>query len=143
MKILVAVLFTVVTAFAAEGPEKAVLGALETWKTALLKGDAAGLRRVYHEDLAYTHSNGATQTRAEAIAAQSSPTGVYKGVAMREMEVRVYGNVATLRYKLDLTHFAGDVAHLHEVMVWMKTAEGWQMLVRHATRLPQAEAPKP
>lgn len=143
MKTVLALLFTAVVAFAADAPEKAVLGAVEAWKQAVLKGDAAALGRIYHEGLAYTHSNGATQTKAETIAAQSSPTGIYKGVEMREVEVRVFGDTAVVRYKLDLTHFAGDTAHLHEVMVWMKTAAGWQMVVRHATRLPAPAVSKP
>ena len=143
MKSVLAVLMLAVSAFAAGGAEKDVLAAIETWKQAALKGDAAALAKSYHEGLQYTHSNGATQNKAAAIAAETAANGVYKGVAMRDVEVKVYGDTAIVEYKLDLTHFAGDVAHLHEVMVWMKTAEGWQMLVRHATRLPQTEVPKP
>ena len=40
---------------------------------------------------------------------------------MRDVELHVYGNTAILEYKLDLTHFAGDTAHLHEIMVWLKS----------------------
>ena len=55
---------------------------------------------------------------------------------MRDVELHVYGNTAILEYKLALTHSAGDTAHLHEIMVWLKSPRGWQMLVRHATKLP-------
>lgn len=137
MKTVIAVLLLAVGAFAAAGaPEKEVLAAVETWKQAALKGDGVALGKLYHEDLAYTHSNGMTQTKTMAIASQTNPTGIYKGIEMRDVEVRVYGDTAILRYKLDLTHFAGDTAHLHEIMVWRKSAGGWQMLLRHAGKLP-------
>jgi ketosteroid isomerase-like protein len=122
-------------AFAAGSAEKEVLAAVDAWKQAVLKGDAAALGRLYHDDLAYTHSNAMTQTKAVAIAAETSPTGVYKGVEMRDIDVHVYGNTAILEYKLDLTHYAGDTAHLHEIMVWLKSPQGWQLLARHATKL--------
>jgi ketosteroid isomerase-like protein len=123
-------------AFAAGPADKDVLAALEAWKQAALKGDAAALGRLYHDDLAYTHSNGMTQTKAVAIAAETAPNGVYKAIEMRDVDVHVYGDTAILEYKLDLTHFAGDTAHLHEIMVWLKSPQGWQMRARHATKLP-------
>ena len=140
MKFVLALLLLVLPSFAADAQQSEVMAAVEAWKQAALKGDAAALTKLFHDDLAYTHSNGMTQTKAQAIAAESSPTGIYKGVAMRDVDVHVYGNTAILEYKLDLTHFAGDTAHLHEIMVWMKSPKGWQMLARHATRLP---VPKP
>jgi ketosteroid isomerase-like protein len=136
MKIALALLLLVPPAFAAGGAEKEVLAAVDAWKQAALKGDAAALGKLYHDDLAYTHSNGMTQTKAVAIASETNATGVYKGIEMRDLVVHVYGDTAILEYKLDLTHFAGDTAHLHEVMVWRKSTQGWQLLVRHATKLP-------
>jgi ketosteroid isomerase-like protein len=137
MKTALAILLLTLPAFAAGNPDKDVLGAIDAWKQAALKGDATALGKLYHDDLAYTHSNAMTQTKAVAIAAETAPTGVYKGIEMREVSVKVYGNTAIVEYKLDLTHFAGDTAHLHEIMVWIKSPQGWQMLARHATKLPQ------
>lgn len=137
MKITFAFVFLItLSLFGAGGSDKDVLAAVDAWKQAALQGDAAALGRLYHDDLAYTHSNAMTQNKAVAIASETSPTGVYKGIVMRDVEVHMYGDTAVLRYKLDLTHFAGDTAHLHEVMVWLKSAEGWQLIVRHATKLP-------
>ena len=45
---------------------------------AFAAGDAAALGRLYHNDLAYTHSNAMTQTKAAAIAAETKPDGIYK-----------------------------------------------------------------
>jgi ketosteroid isomerase-like protein len=136
MKTVLAFLFLASYAFAAGGADKDVLAAVDAWKQAALKGDATALGRLYHDGLAYTHSNGMTQTKAVAIASETNPTGVYKGIEMRDLEVHVYGDTAIVEYKLDLTHYAGDTAHLHEIMVWLKSPQGWQMLARHATKLP-------
>jgi ketosteroid isomerase-like protein len=122
--------------FGAGSAEKDVLASVEAWKQATLHGDAVTLGKLYHDDLAYTHSNAMTQNKAVAIASETSPTGIYKGVLMRDVSIHVYGDMAIIEYKLDLTHFAGDTAHLHEIMVWMKSSKGWQLLARHATRLP-------
>jgi len=132
----IACLLLALSAFAAGPADKDVLAALEAWKQAALKGDAAALGRLYHDDLAYTHSNGMTQNKAVAIAAETAANGIYKAIEMRDIDVHVYGDTAILEYKLDLTHFAGDTAHLHEIMVWLKSPQGWQMRARHATKLP-------
>jgi ketosteroid isomerase-like protein len=136
MKTALALMLLSLPAFAAGSAEKEVLAAVDAWKQAALKGDAAALGKLYHDDLAYTHSNAMTQTKAVAIASEANPTGIYKGIAMRDLDIHVYGDTAILEYKLDLTHFAGDTAHLHEIMVWLKTPQGWQLLARHATKLP-------
>jgi ketosteroid isomerase-like protein len=136
MKTLLALLFVTLSALAAGSAEKDVLAAVEAWKQAALKGDAAALGKLYHDGLLYTHSNGMTQNKAVAITAETSATGVYKGIEMRDLDLHVYGDTAILEYKLDLTHFAGDTAHLHEIMVWLKSPQGWQLVARHATKLP-------
>jgi ketosteroid isomerase-like protein len=136
MKTVIAFLLLGLPAFAAGSAEKEVLAAVDSWKQAALKGDAVALGRLYHDDLAYTHSNAMTQTKAVAIASETNPTGIYKGVEMRDVEIHVYGDTAILEYKLDLTHFAGDTARLHEIMVWLKSPQGWQLLARHATKRP-------
>jgi len=133
---MLALVVVAVSALAAGNTEKDVLTAVEAWKQAALKGDAPALGRLYHDGLLYTHSNGMTQNKAVAIAAETSATGVYKGVEMRDLDLHVYGDTAILEYKLDLTHFAGDTAHLHEIMVWLKSPQGWQLVARHATKLP-------
>jgi len=138
---VLALLVVALSALAAGSAEKDVLAAVEAWRQAALKGDAAALGKLYHDGLLYTHSNGMTQNKAVAIAAETSPTGVYKGIEMRDLDLHIFGDVsggdtAILEYKLDLTHFAGDTAHLHEIMVWLKSPQGWQLVARHATKLP-------
>jgi ketosteroid isomerase-like protein len=136
MRTVPAFLLLAMTTFAAGSVEKEVLATVDAWKQAALKGDVIALSKLYHDDLAYTYSNAMTQTKAVAIASETNPTGIYKGIEMRDLVIHVYGDTAILEYKLDLTHFAGDTAHLHEIMVWLKSPQGWQLLARHATKLP-------
>lgn len=137
MKTAIALLLLLsLSMFGAGSADKDVMAAVDAWKQAALKGDAATLGKLYHDDLAYTHSNAMTQTKAVAIASETGPTGIYKGILMRDVSVHIYGDMAIIEYKLDLTHFAGDTAHLHEIMVWLKSSKGWQLLARHATKLP-------
>ena len=53
--------------FAAGNADKDVLAAIDAWKEAVLKGDAAALGKLYHDDLAYTHSNAMTQNKGECL----------------------------------------------------------------------------
>ena len=55
MKIALAFLLVSLSAFAAGTAEKDVLAAVDAWKQAALKGDAAALGKLYHDGLAYTH----------------------------------------------------------------------------------------
>jgi hypothetical protein len=48
----------------------------------------------------------------------------HDGVVMRDVVIYVYGNTAILEYKLGLTHFAGDTAQLHEIMVLAEIPSG-------------------
>ena len=54
-----------------EQSEKDVLAAVDAWKQAALQGDAVTLGKLYHDDLAYTHSNAMTQNKAVAVASET------------------------------------------------------------------------
>ena len=51
-------------AFAAKPGDKAVLAALDAWKEAMLKKDAAALEKLFHPDLSYAHSSALVQNKA-------------------------------------------------------------------------------
>jgi hypothetical protein len=82
---IVALLLFCSSTFAAGNVEKDVLAAIDSWKEAALKGDATALGKLYHDNLAYTHSNAITQNKAVAIAAETAPNGIYKGIQMRDV----------------------------------------------------------
>ena len=137
MKTALAVLMLCVPMVAAETAAiKEIAGAVESWKTAMEKGDAGALNKLYHADLTYVHSGGKYENKAEAIAAATKPGSVAKAVAVNSLTTRVYGNTGISNAKVDITNGAGETSHLDLLLVWLKTPSGWQLTARHALKLP-------
>ncbi len=139
MKIALSLLLLIVPVFAAEPATtatKEVAATLETWKQAIVKGDAATLGKLYHADLTYTHSSGKTETKAESIENATKAGSVAKAVDFHDPSIRVYGNTAIVKTAGDFTNAAGTVNKLEVLMVFVKTPMGWQLVARQATKLP-------
>jgi ketosteroid isomerase-like protein len=138
MKTALALLALLLPAFAADSPkaDKDILATLDTWKQAMLKGDATTLDKLYHKDLAYTHSSAKTETKSESIANATKPGSVYKALEYRDLVTHAYGNTAIVKGKFDITNGAGALTHLDVLMVWIKSPQGWQLVARQAVKLP-------
>jgi ketosteroid isomerase-like protein len=137
MKTALVLLMLCVPAFAAESAaEKEIAIALDSWKHAMVKGDAAALTKLYHADLTYVHSGGKYETKAEAIAASTKPGSLAKAVEVHHATTRVYGNTGIVNAKVDITNAAGETSHLDMLLVWLKSPAGWQLTARHALKLP-------
>jgi len=135
MKIAAALLFLTTTLFAAGSPDKEVLATVDAWKQAMLKGDAAALDKLYHPDLAYTHSSALVENKAEAIAHAIRPADMTKAIDIHQLTVHIYGNTAIVKGKMDMTS-TGAPTKLDVLMVWLKTGQGWQLVARQAVKLP-------
>jgi ketosteroid isomerase-like protein len=135
MKLALALLLLALPVLAAD-PAAEITAAIEAWKTAMLKGDAAALDKLYHKDLTYTHSSATVETKSVAIASATRAGNLSKGIELRDIKVRPYGNTAIVNAKGDFTSANGTVNHLELLMVWMKSASGWQLVARQATKLP-------
>ena len=134
MKTVLALLLILLPAFAAD-PSHEVSAAVETWKAAMLKGDAPGLEKLYHKDLTYTHSSGKTETKAEAIAAATKAGSLTKAIELKDVTTRVYGSTAIVTATGDFTNAAGTTTHLGLLLVWLKSPQGWQLVARQAAKL--------
>jgi ketosteroid isomerase-like protein len=135
MKIILTFLLLFIPAFAGDSA-KDVSSAIETWKTAMLKGDAATLDKLYHKDLVYTHSSGKTETKAESIAAATKPGSIEKSIELSGITTRVYGKTAIVKCQGVFVGQTGPGNHLDLLMVWLETPQGWQLVARQATKLP-------
>src|SRR3954471_22972725 len=93
-------LFLGVSMFAAD-PADAVREASTGWRQGAIKKDAAALQRFLADDLAYSHSNGKTQTKAEYIDAVLK-TGHYESFTDSDTKVQIYGRAAVLRGFVDV-----------------------------------------
>jgi ketosteroid isomerase-like protein len=120
---------------------KQVMAAVEEWKRATLAKDRQALDRILHADLIYTHSTGKTEDKTEFIKAVTGGPSSIEAITLMDPIVRVYGNAALVKSKMDIRNNSGgnvSTAHLDVLMVWIRTKGlGWQLVARQATRLQQ------
>jgi ketosteroid isomerase-like protein len=132
-----ALVLVVPTAFAANPREKAVLAALDAWKEAMLKKDAAALEKIFHPDVTYAHSSAAVQTKEQAIAGVVHGEG-WEAIELSETTVRLHGDVAIVNGKTDMHQRnkgkPTTISKLIQLSVWVKGPQGWQMIARQAVR---------
>lgn len=124
------------TALAADknsGDEAAVRAAVMQFNTAAKAGDEATLNKLLSEDLMYSHSSAKVETKAECVAALVKSKPNFE--MMSGWTVKAYGKSAIVHGKMTSHSPAGDTP-LHFMMMWVKGANGWQMVGRHTARLP-------
>jgi ketosteroid isomerase-like protein len=130
-----------VAADATPKSEKEVLAAMEAWKKATMTKDKAALEKLLHEDLSYTHSNALNESKADVIRVVTTGKSKTEAIEFLETTVRVYGNTALVKGKVDITNNVDGKStanHLNVLHVWVKGSGGWQLVGRQAVRLPAA-----
>jgi ketosteroid isomerase-like protein len=135
MKTIFALTVLAISAVAAEPSSKDVAAVVDTWRAAMLKGDAAALDKLYHADLTYEHSSGKVETKSESIANATKPGSVSKDIQFHDPAIHIYGNTATYRAIGDFTNASGAVSHLNVLMVWIRFPQGWQLVARQSTKI--------
>lgn len=138
MKLVLGILLAAATLCAAtpgSNAEKDVLAAMETYKNGMIRKDGAALDRVLSADLTYTHSGGEFQTKADVIKSITSGKTVIERIEFSDTAVRVYGNTALVKGRVDLWHSPTNIVHMDVLHVWVNGTHGWQMVARQATKL--------
>jgi ketosteroid isomerase-like protein len=128
-----------ILAGAAPEAEKDVLAAMETWRHAMMKKDRAGLQKILHENLTYTHSSGLNETKADVLQSVTQGPMIHEEIKLSNTTVHVFGDTALVKGIVDFRNsVAGAVstAHLDVLHVWLKGPQGWQLVARQAIRLP-------
>ena len=121
--------------------EKSVMATLDAMAQATIKKDVATLDKIYHPDLTYSHSSAMNQTKAEVLKAVAGP-GVTESMTFHETSIRIYGNVALVRGRNELRNGApGSLHDNHLNILWVMLKgpgpQGWQIVARQTTRLPE------
>jgi hypothetical protein len=124
-----------VLAAAGAPEEKEVLAAMNVYKEAMIHNDAAVLDRILANDIAYVHSAGELQSKAGVIEAATKGKSIIERIDFSGTTVRIYGNTALVRGRVDLWHSKTNIVHMNVLHVWIKGPEGWRMVSRQATRL--------
>jgi ketosteroid isomerase-like protein len=124
--------------------EKEIMAAMEAYKQALIKRDAAALSKVLSDDLIYTHSSNLHQDKAAVLESLKGNT-FPEAIDFKDLKVRVYGNTAVVVGDVDFHNNSGGVVSvikLNILHVLVKGPQGWQMVARQAVRYPDPAAKK-
>jgi ketosteroid isomerase-like protein len=121
--------------------EKAVMATLEAMAQASIKKDIATLDKIYSPDLTYSHSSAFLQNKAEVLKAAAGK-GVTESETFHDNNIRIYGNVALVRGVTELRNGnPGDMHDNHLNILWVLVKgpgpDGWQIVARQTTRLPE------
>ena len=137
MKTLACIFLSAVLLAAASMPkaQDEVLAAMDAYKKAMIERDGKALDRLLSDDLAYTHSGGQFQTKADVIDSIVNKKTTIEKLAFSDTTVRLYGDVALVKGRVDLWHSATTIVHMNVLHVWVKRPQGWQMVSRQATKL--------
>ena len=126
---------TVIAAESNPSAEKQVTVAMEALKQAMIHRDGAALDRLLNDDLMYTHSAGQVETKADVIKSIGSGKSIIEKLEFSNTTVRVYGETALVKGRVDLWHSATNIVPMDVLHVWVKKADGWRLVARQATRL--------
>jgi ketosteroid isomerase-like protein len=113
--------------------EKEVLAAMDAYKEAMIHNDIATLDKLLGDDLAFTHSHGEFQNKAAVLKSSQPPQHIMR-MEFSNTSVKVYGNTALVKGRVDLWH-PDSVVHMDILHVWISRPAGWQLVARQATLL--------
>ena len=135
--LLIAVIFSfALSAAGSEGAStKQVMAAMESLKHAMIHRDGAALEKLLSDDLTYTHSGGQEETKADVIKSITSGKSIVEKLEFNGTTVRIIGNTALVKGKVDLWHSPTNIVNMNVMHVWVKQGDGWRMVARQATRL--------
>jgi hypothetical protein len=103
------------------------------------KVDLDLLGKLLGDDLTYTHSTGALQTKAQLLDDLKTGKLQFKKIEPGELQVRVFGAAAlingTAKFSVVSNGEAKDI-NLRFTDVWINRAGRWQMVAWQSTKLP-------
>ena len=129
----------VALAFAANEPkaEKEILAVMDTYKDAMIHNNAAVLEKLLSDDLSFVHSGGQQERKADVLKNVTTGKNVIIRMNFSDPSVRMYGNTALVKCRVDLWHSETNIVHMDILHAWVKGDGGWQLVARQATRLTQ------
>src|SRR5205823_21324 len=118
--------------------EQEVRQMIEQYRTALMKGDAAALERIWADDYTFINASGAVLTKAERLANQKSGATKLGTIETDpNMKIRIYGgDVAIAISRVTIKgQYSGKATsgQFQASIVWAKTPSGWQLVCNQIT----------
>ena len=118
----------------AADPADAVRAASVGWRQAAVQKDESALKRFLADDLAYSHADGHTQTKAEYIAAVLK-SGHYESFTDSDTKIQIYGKAAVLRGFVDVKTANQPSYRVHTLEVYVENGGQWQMAAHQSVRI--------
>jgi uncharacterized protein (TIGR02246 family) len=107
---------------------------------AMIANDGAALAALTSHDLVYVHSTSVPETKAEWLAGVARGRYDYKTIESRGVTIKTYGEVAVMHGIVDMSVATGgrpdERLHLQFVLVWVREAGRWRLMLRQTTRIP-------
>lgn len=125
---------------AGANPEQEVQEVNDRRFAAMVKADTAELGRLLADDLTYTHSTGAVETKEQFLAAISSQATRYRSIEPSEVRIRVYGEttVVTGKVAMQVSSRGQDLAFTARfTAVYARLGGAWKLVAWQTTRLPE------
>ena len=121
--------------------ETDVLQADERRFEAMRKGDWAALDAALADDLTYVHSTARLESKAEHVQNLRAGKPHYRGIAPRDRQVRVHGDVGVVN-GVSAMHVERDGKEqrftVRYLAVYARAGERWRMIAWQSTRQPDA-----
>ena len=117
----------------------AVAAAVDHMKESFINATTENLTALSVPELKYGHSDGRVETQAEFVEAIVSGTNDYVTYETTDQEIMVNGGTACVRHIMDakiIDHGNEVNPHLKILTVWTRTAYGWKLMARQATKIP-------
>ena len=134
VSLLIALSVPAFAGLATPDDEKAVLAAEKQYADGMVRSDPVAVAKLLADDLAYAHSNGLIETKADVLKGITGKVK-YTTIKFETTKVRQYGNtVVTDHNVMFVTPTVSH--HVYLTTVWVKQPSGWQMVARQATALP-------
>ena len=133
-----AFLFFNAIALAQTKDEKAVAGAVEQLRMAMINGDKTVLEKLTDEKLSYGHSSGHIDDKKEFVEKLVSGASDFVTIDLSEQTISISEKVAIVRHTLNAkTNDGGKPAevHLKVLLIWQKEKSGWKLVARQAIKI--------
>lgn len=109
---------------------------------AMVDEDIQSLERYLADDLTYSHTTGLSETKSEFLATIKSRKIDYISMEPREVEIRIYGDIAVSTGLATMRGAVGDREVSLEIRfldVSRRVGNSWQLLAWQSVRMPESE----
>ena len=120
--------------------EQELLKANQEYDTALLRGDAAALDRLYADEFVYTNPDGEIRDKAQQLAFTRSGDLKFQSAQSSDVKVRVYGKTAVMTGRFNAKGtFKGENIDVREryTAVWVKQNGRWRLVAEQGNFIKQ------